>query len=373
MSAQPRLLNRVAVLVAALLASVVAACGSSDEPSTTSSTTTANTPAEEQTVAFKKVLAAAEKEGELNLNWGLTAPDVQPLIDAFNERHPQIKVTVTPNKDQPGNTAKMIEEVKAGKAASSDAYLGVPQLLVSAGPHGADVMEKVDWTSIAPWTKGLATSDQVGLTLMDQIAGFTYNTTEFEESELPKSASDVLELEQPIASTPYAANFNELGAPEAMGVEGLQQYIKAFDPAGFIGCGDLSRIASGEFAALWIACGANIGEIFAAQGAPIDTVVLKDAALTGPWYMGIPKSSAHPNAAKVWITWLVTPEAQRILYGGEYADNRRIEGSETAKQIADYEAEGIEFTFADYEFVADHPEIYDRKFAGQLIGLLTQK
>lgn len=111
-------------------------------------------------------------------------------------------MTLTPNQDQPGNTAKLVEEFKAGKPSSMDAYVGVPQLLWAAGPDNANALEKVDWEALAPWAKGLATSDGAGLSLFDQYATFVYNTTQFNENELPKTAADVLKLKQPVASTP---------------------------------------------------------------------------------------------------------------------------------------------------------------------------
>jgi ABC-type Fe3+ transport system substrate-binding protein len=384
MTSQSRLSGAVAVLVAAAVGIGVAACGSSDDAAsdtasgTSAATSTATSPAGagdlQQTAAFKKVLAAAEQEGTLNLNWGFSSPDVtKRLTAAFSKRFPRIKVTVTPNQDQPGNTAKLIEETKAGKPSSTDAYVGVPQLLYSAGPGGADVLEKVDWGSIAAWAKGSATSDGVGLAILDQYTSFAYNSGQFTDADLPKTADDVLKLKQPIASTPYAAQFNVLGSPAGMGEQGVKNYVKAYKPAGFIGCGDLSRVASGEFAALWVNCGANITDIFAAKGAPLKNDVIQDAAATYPWYGGVPKSSAHPNAAKLWVVWLDSPEAQKILFQGEKADNARLDGSQTAKQLAGYRAKGVKFIDADYDFVADNQASQSREFSGQLIGLLTKK
>jgi ABC-type Fe3+ transport system substrate-binding protein len=383
MSLQLRLSQVVAVLATAVLGIGVAACGSSDDTSSdtgastaTGAATSAAAPsgALEQTAAFKQVAAAAEKEGTLNLNIGFSSPDVtKPLIEAFNKQFPNIKVTDTPNQDQPANTAKLIEEAKAGKPSSTDAFIAVPQLIYAAGPGGADILEKVDWASIAPWATDSATSDGVGLAIFDQYSSFAYNTSQFTDADLPKTAADVLKLEQPIASTPYAAQFNVLGAPQAMGEQGVKDYVAAFKPAGYIGCGDLSRVASGEFAALWINCGANVTQIFAAKGAPLKDDVIQDAAVTYPWYGAVPTNSAHPNAAKLWVAWLDSPEAQKIFFENEKADNVRLEGSQTAKQLEELKANGVSFTVADYEFVADNQDIYSREFSGQLIGLLTKK
>lgn len=330
-------------------------------------------PAEEQTSAFKEALAAAQEEGELNLNWGFSARDTRELVSAFSSAYPGIQVTITPNPNQPANLATLLQETQAGRPTSTDAFIGVPEMWAALGPGGADAMEAVDWTALSPRAESLATSDNVGLSLFDQIAGFTYNTSLIKDGEVPKTAADILELQQPVASTSYAAQFNALGTQDAMGTEGVNSYLSDFKPAGFIGCGELSRLASGEFAALWISCGKNIGDIFAAQGAPLETAVIQDAAVTFPWYMGVPKNSEHPNAAKVWITWLNSEEGQRLLFEQEFADNRRLENSKTAEQIAEFESDGVEFIEADYEFVLANPDLFSRKYAGGLIALLTKK
>ena len=383
MKLQLRLSRAAVVLAAAALGVGVAACGSSDDTASDtgsatasggSTSTAAAGGALEQTAAFKQMVAAAQKEGALNLNWGFSSPDsAGALTDAFNKQFPDIKVTITPNQDQPANTAKLIEEAKAGKPSSTDAFVAVPQLIFAAGPGGANVLEKVDWAAIAPSAETSVTADGAALAIFDQYSTFAYNSGQFTDADLPKTADDVLKLKQPIASTPYAAQFNVLGAPDAMGKQGVEDYVKAFQPAGFIGCGDLSRVASGEFAALWINCGANVTEIFAEKGAPLKNAVLQDAAVTYPWYGAIPTNSAHPNAAKLWVAWLDSPEAQQILFDKEKADNVRIDGSQTAKQLSDYEAQGVTFTNADYDFVAKNQDIYSREFSGQLIGLLTKK
>jgi ABC-type Fe3+ transport system substrate-binding protein len=374
MSLQRRVLGFVLLIMVVALGVAVTACGSDDSPdSSAGGSGGSTTAAQESNPALDGIIAEANKEGALNLNWGFSTRDPRPIIDAFEQAYPKIKVTLTPSQDQPANLAKLLQEHKAGNPSSTDAFVAVPQLLWAAGPDAADALEAVKWDTFAPWAKGLATSDGVGLSIFDQFSGLTYNTTQIQESELPKTAQDVLKLKQPVASTPYAAQFNILAAPEAMGEQALMEYLQAFKPAGLIGCGDLSRVASGEFAALWISCGANIGDIFAASGAPLKTAVLQDAAVTFPWYGSVPKNSAHPNAAKLWVAWLTTPEGQKLLREHELADNRRIDASKTAEQIAGYESKGVKFTDADYGFGQANPKIYTREFTGQLIGALTKK
>ncbi|WP_235959867.1 ABC transporter substrate-binding protein [Actinomadura macrotermitis] len=327
------------------------------------------------TPALAELVAAAKKEGALDLNWGFDGRDTgKVLTDTFKRAYGlDIKITLTPNQNQPGNAAKLAQEYKAKSPASTDAYLGSPELVLGLGPKRDDVLAKVDWTAFAPWTKGLANNDGSALTFVDLIPGFTYNTTQLAQNAVPATAQDVLKVGKPVASTPYAAQFNVLGTKEGMGADGLRAYLKGFKAAGFLGCGELNRIASGEFAAMWISCGKNIADVFAAQGAPLKTAVLKDAAITSTRYAAVPKNARHPNAAKLWVSWLLTPEAQKIVFEHDFADNHRVAGSRTAGQLAEYEKQGVKFTRVDYEFTLAHPELYNPKFKGELVSLLTNK
>ncbi|MBO2455287.1 ABC transporter substrate-binding protein [Actinomadura barringtoniae] len=362
----------MAAAVVTLIAGATAACGSDtgDQAAATQAADAAKGRLAGNP-ALAELVAAAKKEGALNLNWGFDGRDTgKVLTDTFKRAYGlDIKITLTPNQNQPGNAAKLSQEYKAKSPASTDAYLGSPELVLGLGPERDGVLEKVDWTKFAPWTKGLASKNGAALTFADLIPGFTYNTTQIDK--VPTTAEDVLKLGKPIASTPYAAQFNVLGTKDVMGTDRLRTYIKGFKAAGFLGCGELNRIASGEFAAMWISCGKNIGDVFAAQGAPLKTAVLKDAAITSTRYVAVPKNAQHPNAAKLWVTWLLTPEAQKLVFKHDFTDNSRIPGSQTAKQLAEYQGQGVKFTRVDYEFTLSHPEIYNPKFKGELIKLLT--
>ncbi|GAA2636033.1 extracellular solute-binding protein [Actinomadura fulvescens] len=363
-----------AVTLGALIAAATAGCGS-DGGDKVAATQAADAAKQRLAAnpALAELVAAAKKEGALDLNWGFDGRDTgKVLIDTFKQAYGlDIKITLTPNQNQPGNAAKLSQEYKAKSPASTDAYLGSPELVLGLGSKRDDVLEKVDWAKFAPWTKGLANSDSTALTFVDLIPGFTYNTTQLDQP--PTTAQDVLKVGKPVASTPYAAQFNVLGAKEGMGAAGLRTYLGNFKAAGFLGCGELNRIASGEFAAMWISCGKNIADVFAAQGAPLKTAVLKDAAITSTRYVAVPKNARHPNAAKLWVTWLLTPEAQKVVFKHDFADNRRIAGSQTAKQLAEFEGQGVRFTRVDYEFTLAHPELYNPRFKGELIKLLTAK
>ncbi|MFI6816036.1 ABC transporter substrate-binding protein [Nonomuraea sp. NPDC050328] len=321
---------------------------------------------------LKTLVEGAKREGALNLNWGLHArPNSDYLFDAFKQAYGlnDLKITVTPVQNFNANAAKLLQETKAGAPASSDALLASSEVMYRTGA-GSDALAAVDWEQIAPWAKGAVTSDRKAVALLTQFGEFTYHTNLIKPEELPKTPQDLLKLGKPIASTPFASGFAQLGGLDKAGI---RTYLGQFKPAGLIGCAELNRVASGEFAGLWMSCGKHLADVFKDTGAPLETTVLSNPTSASFYYMGLPKNAAHPNAAKLWITWLVTPEAQKLLFEHEKADNARLPGSGTAKQIAEYEAKGITFTHATYDYVGQNPALYDTAFKDELVKLLTAR
>lgn len=346
-----------ALSAAALLAG---ACGSEDRddaPSAPAASTRLDPP-------LRHLVAAAEREGTLALNWSMSGKGtIEPLIAAFKRTYDlDLEVKLTPTPSFPANLAKLLEEHRAGRRAGTDAYVGTADYIVA----GRKIFAPVDWKAVAPHAAEHATRDGVAVPLLHQIPGLAYNTEQIPEDQLPRTVDDVLKLKQPLASTPYAAIFNLLGADELLGRARLERHLRGFDPDGLIGCAELDRLASGEFAALWMSCGSHIVDIAVADGAPLASLVPSDGGVIQPWYMAVPRHAAHPNAAKLWIAWLVTPEAQRILFEHEHADNRNVAGSGTAKQVAAHAAHGVRLTDVGYDFVREHPALSDPRYIGRL-------
>ncbi|NRQ32182.1 ABC transporter substrate-binding protein [Nonomuraea sp. NN258] len=322
--------------------------------------------------ALRALVEGARKEGALNLNWGLHArPNSDYLFDAFKQAYglTDLKITVTPVQNFNANAAKLVQETKAGAPSSTDALLASSEVMYRTGTT-SEALAAVDWTEIAPWAEGAVTADRKAVALLTQFGEFTYNTELISAAELPKTPQDVLTLGKPVASTPFASGFAQLGGLDQAGIK---DYMSRFKPAGLIGCAELNRLASGEFAGLWMSCGKHLADVFKATGAPLETTVLSNPTSASFYYMGLPVRAPHPNAAKLWITWLVTPEAQRLLFEHEKADNIQLPGSGTAEQIAEYEAKGITFTRATYDYVGQNPGLYDAAFKDELVKLLTAR
>jgi iron(III) transport system substrate-binding protein len=190
--------------------------------------------------------------------------------------------------------------------------------------------------------------------VQSSTAGISYNPTKLGGSLAPRSLEDLLkpELKGRIASTPYAASFDNLAVPELWGEQRTTEYVTrlADQVVGLIRCNELERVASGEFDAFAIDCSQGNALRMKADGAPIEFVIASDAPLILPLYLAVPKRSAHPNAAKLWVKYVLSPEAQAILYETNYQDAAFVPGSRTAPDIEKLQATGVRFTTVDVAY-----------------------
>src|SRR5581483_2927020 len=119
---------------------------------------------------------------------------------------------------------------------------------------------------------------------------------------------------------------------------------------GLIRCNELECVASGEFDVFVIDCSQGNVLRMKAEGAPIEFVIVTDALLIVPLYLAVPKRSAHSNAAKLWINYVLSPEAQAILYDTNFQDAAFVSGSRTAPAIEKLQAAGVRFTTVDIAY-----------------------
>ena len=61
--------------------------------------------------------------------------------------------------------------------------------------------------------------------------------------------------------------------------------------------------------------------------------VPSDAAFLNRWYLTVPVNAAHPNAAKLWVNYLLSRSAQDILWKHELVDYAGVPGSHQAPRV----------------------------------------
>src|SRR5262245_37382438 len=269
--------------------------------------------------------------GRLSFVWGEGtlggSSTIQRLASKFNKLYGlDMSVQFTPGPPMGVMASKVLQEYQANQPASTDLLIGYAGQIAPVAL--ANVLEPVDWAAWAPNVRdpALVSADGAAVTFQTSTAGITYNTQRVTGAQVPRSLQDLLQPQYRgrMAMTTYAAYFDFLASPELWGRARTLEFSQqlADQVAGLIRCNELERVLSGEFDLFALTCSeANTIER-KASGAPIDTVMPADAPLVVYLYAAVPRNAAHPNAAKLWINYILSREAQDIIYEADFADSQ---------------------------------------------------
>lgn len=328
----------------------------------------------------QRLLDAARQnnETELHLSWSgntLGGADGAKAYEALMTRMYgiDVKLNFTPGPSMTDMSGKITQEVAAGVPASTD-------VLLAAESHysaltSRDVMERYDFGQLTPRVQQeMVAPNNIGVQFSSRIPGITYNSTLIPPSQAPKTLRDVLkpEWKGQFASTVNAASFDRVSFRPEWSEEEMRQYVKELSGhvGGLIRCGESSRLISGEFTMLVMDCGSYEARKRRLEGAPLEHVIPEDAAHVVFWYMGVPRNSAKPNLAKLFINAVLSEEGQKALWELEATDHFKLSGSQSAGELQDLRARGIDPLEIDVQFVLANPGA--RKFGDELREILRE-
>jgi iron(III) transport system substrate-binding protein len=362
----------------ALAGLMLASCGGGQATPATPQGSSAAAPA-----SLQAVIDGARKEGKLVLIWGEGAvggaEGARQLGAGLNKRYGlNLDVQFTPGPAMPDLASKVLQEFLANRPASTDVLIGseahFPALIQAKG------LEVVDWPSWSENVKNpklLGTPDGQAVKIASRTPGVTYNATRISGDAVPKNMQDLLKPQYKgrLASTPYAAMFDRLASDEWWGEQRTYDYVTKLSAqaSGLIRCGEDQRVASGEFDLFALDCGQDSSLRARAKGAPLSQVVPTDAAALVYWYMGVPKNAAHPNAAKLFIEFLMGRQGQDIMYETSFDDNHLLPGSHLAEPISKLQAQGVTFKEIDIAWVQRNDEQKIDRVRKQLQDILAKK
>jgi iron(III) transport system substrate-binding protein len=306
------------------------------------------------------LIDAARQEGELDLVWSESQSGGREAVDrwtqGFNKQYGlNLTVRYTPGASVQELAARIVQEYQSSRPAVSDVMINTE--VTALDMNQADALESVDWQSWAPNVRNpkLLAPGGVGVEFTTQTPGMTYATARLSGDAVPRSLEDLLKpaYKGRVASTPYAAYFDSLASRELWGEQRVIEYTTrlAEQITGLVRCGETERLQSGEFDVLALDCGNSNANRAQAAGAPIGHVIPSDAPLIAVRYMSVPKNARHPNAAKLWINYILSREGQDILFQTDFVDHYLVAGSKSASRIAELRATGVTFTTIDVDFV----------------------
>jgi ABC-type Fe3+ transport system substrate-binding protein len=309
---------------------------------------------ETMTPALKELAAAADKEGTLLVKWSngtFGGPQGAKLIEQhINEAYgTHIQIKWTPGGDMPSVGNEIAIAFRNNQPSPSDIYVGFSRNMAVFLKY--DMFQKGDYKKYMPdrLTDDIVERDTF-VRIYSSDIGFTYNKAL--APSVPERLTDLLKPEWTgkVGTTPFAAGFDMLAAKEALGPEKAIEFAKQFSKqvAGFMLCNEADRVASGEFIAFATDCGGARMMQAALKGAPLVHVLAPEVPLISYFYLTVPKNAANPNAAKLFITYVLSPRGQRDTYETSLSDVDLFPDSETGKAVRAAEQKfGIKFKPTD--------------------------
>lgn len=273
--------------------------------------------------ALDKLVEAAKKETELNFMAGASTMGGQEamakLEAAFNKKFgTAMKLRFTPGPSMPAMAARLAQEYKAGAKATTDIFIGPLGSYAYLKREG--VLSEVKWAETFPWvTPEMEVSKGLGVLVWTSVSGIVYNPALVKPADAPKTNEDLVD---PAKSKAWAGRMSMPPYPDWMVELSLiwpREKIIDFarkltaSAAGFTRYNELERVANGEFAVMANEADAPGGTaLWAAKGAKLAFNIGSDPGQAYYFQLSVPKNSASPNLAKLFVAFMASPEAQAI-------------------------------------------------------------
>jgi ABC-type Fe3+ transport system substrate-binding protein len=296
-------------------------------------------------------IAGAEKEGKLTVRWTnniFGGPDGAKLAEAAINRifGTHLAIEWSPGPAYGPMAAQLYQEMQAGQPASSDIYIATA---VQLSPYlDKGLFKTIDWAQLMPSriAPPMVEADGRALRIATNLPGIVYNMKVAPWVAEVKTTADLLkpEYKGKFYTTPFLGGFDVLLAPDVWGVEKTTAYVKQLAPqlAGLVGCEATTRIASGEIPALAIDCGGGIPNRLDYRGKGIlGNEVLSDMAQRRYNYLAVPSHAPHPNAATLFILYIMTAEGQsKMMWDMQGSDLDQFPDSHMKQEFDSLAARG---------------------------------
>ena len=294
--------------------------------------------------SLDQIVAEAKKEGEVTLIASSSTfggkKGFAELEAGFNKRFGlNHKVNLVGGPSFPQVAGRIVAEIKAGAKSSTDMYLGSDGTM--SDMHQEKALQKVTFAGTFPWvTKEMEIFPQETLLVYASFHGIIYNSNSIPKDKAPKGYEDLVD---PKLSPTWAG---KLAIPtyyhwlirlsSIWGKERIITFARKLAPlvGGKLRQGEEERIVSGEFPIM----GSTGGPLEAmwkwqAKGAPLVGLPGSNPPTSSYYQLAIPRNSARPNSARLFIAFMTTREAQAVL---EKYDNRSsylVEGTLMQKYV----------------------------------------
>ncbi|MBI2359712.1 MAG: extracellular solute-binding protein [Deltaproteobacteria bacterium] len=328
--------------------------------------------------SLPELIEAAKSEGQLNLVaqanvWG-GVEGARMLERVFNQTYKVgAKIRFAPGPNMPTMAGRLLTEAKAKQVASTDLYVGAEAHAPLIA--GGGVVDPFPWTKVFPYiTQQMVELDNRVVLATTRFPGVSYNAKLVSKDDVPRRMDDLLDpkWKGKIASTPIAVSFDRVA--DVLGYAKIKEFLQKFSRqiGGLIQCGEMERLASGQFLLLAFDCGDYVAEQAKARGLPVESEILEDAAHTGHFYLAVPKNSPHPNLATLFSGFLLSREGQQAFWEIQKSASHLVEGTPAQKRKKAIEERNIKLHGFTATYVAAREERL-LKWRNEFMAILQKK
>lgn len=306
-----------------------------------------------------RVIEAARQEGTIDFSGpsSLTPKGAQALIVGVNKKYSlNLKLNYVPATNYPAIISQTITEIQAGQPPTYDVVYVTEFNLAKLFSRG--FLESFDWKgSFGYITQDSVYFDNGGVLIAAIFALPVYNTNLVKGEDIPKRWEDLLSAKWKgkIVVPRYVQVWVTLA--EIWGEEKAVDFLtrlRAQEPLYALYPEIQTRLGSGEYplAANQLSPFVEAGK---KRGMPIDYV---DRVTPVPVLfdmMGSPKAARHPNAARLFMAFSLTPEGQRVWTDLASRSSPFVPDTPAWKF-----AQGKKLLFRDMKALVENPDRFEK-------------
>ena len=314
-----------------------------------------------------RLIEAARQEGVVDFAGpaSLTPAGAQALMDALNKKYGlSLKVNFSPLTSYTGLVAKIIAEAQAAQTPTYDVILVTDAHIVSL--YSRNLLESFDWAGTFPHIppQSIMLDNQAVMT--DAIFAIpAYNTRLVRPQDVPKTWEDILDPKwkgKIVVSTGMQI-WTRL--TQRWGEEKTEEFMRRLaDLKPIIGRYPEihPRLESGEYAIAAnqlspFITGSEEKKAPVAYALEVKPIVVLLDVMTQV------KNVRHPNAAKLFMAFSLTPEGQEIWWKYGKRTSPFVKGTPAWKFV-----QGKELLFGDKDFLLKREEELIERY-GKILGL----
>ena len=286
----------------------------------------------------QRILAGAKREGRVAFYSGMIENQaLRPVADAFKKKYPFVAVDYW-RGDSRALVQKALTEKRAGRVSGDILEsTGGAEVLITAG-----ATQPFYSSSTAGFAKNYIDPNGMWVASRLDYFGMAYNTRQVSATDVPKTYDDLLNPKWKgaiawRADSEVGADLFIAGVMREMGKEKGEAYLKRLAGQKIVNYAGsaralVDRVGEGEYK-IALEIYAHHPLISKAKGAPLDTQML-DPVPSALSTVQLAKDAPHPNAAMLFIDFLLSKEGQEVLRAAQYlSPNPQVDTDPSLRKI----------------------------------------